>query len=172
IWPLPFIIAYLCFLKKWAGKCKDSVSLHQCEGILVANYPVALFSANFQPVSLHFQRGVARCEERRSARGEKMVLIKDQIQRERQLEPGELLKSLVDWATRQPEATWLVEAESGREMNYAQALSAVCAMRQVLGDAPRHIVLALPGGLANAVCWLSALSGGHHLHPLSPGATD
>src|SRR6185312_14667396 len=69
IWPLPFIIAYLCFLKKWAGKCKDSVSLHQCEGILVADYPVALFSANFQPVSLHFQRGVARCEERRSARG-------------------------------------------------------------------------------------------------------
>jgi acyl-CoA synthetase (AMP-forming)/AMP-acid ligase II len=45
-------------------------------------------------------------------------------------------------------------------------------MRQWLGDTPRCLVLALPGGIVNAVVWISALSGGHQLIPLSPNATD
>ena len=44
-------------------------------------------------------------------------------------------------------------------------------MRQLLGDTPRRLVLALPGGRANAVAWISALSGGHQLVPLSQDAT-
>jgi acyl-CoA synthetase (AMP-forming)/AMP-acid ligase II len=45
-------------------------------------------------------------------------------------------------------------------------------MRQLLGDTPRCLVLALPGGIANAVVWISALSGGHQLVPMSQDATS
>ncbi|HEU0000307.1 MAG TPA: AMP-binding protein, partial [Ktedonobacteraceae bacterium] len=65
----------------------------------------------------------------------------------------------------------MIEAESGRELTYAQSLAAVNAIRQTLGTTPRKIVLSLPGSLASAVLWLSALSGGHHLVPVSPDAT-
>lgn len=85
---------------------------------------------------------------------------------------GSLYRSLVAWAAIQPGATCIVEAETGREFTYARTLAAVNRMRQLLGNAPRCLVLALPGGIVNAVVWLSALSGGHQLVPLSPGATD
>jgi len=91
------------------------------------------------------------------------------------LEPlasGTLYRSLVAWAKRQPGATCLVEAETGREFTYARMLDAVNRMRHLLGDTPRCIVLALPGGIVNAVIWISALSGGHTLVPLSPDAPD
>ena len=91
------------------------------------------------------------------------------------LEPlasGTLYRSLVAWAKIQPGATYLVEAETGREFTYARTFVAVNRMRQLLGDTPRCIVLALPGGIVNAVIWISALSGGHTLIPLSPDATD
>jgi acyl-coenzyme A synthetase/AMP-(fatty) acid ligase len=65
-----------------------------------------------------------------------------------------------------------VEAETGRELTYAHTLASVNSVRQLLGDTPRRIVLALPGGVVNAVIWLSALSGGHMLVPLSPDAPD
>ncbi len=89
-----------------------------------------------------------------------------------QLIQGTLYTSLIKWAAEQPQATFLVEAETGRTLSYAQTLAAVNRMRQFLGDASHHIVLALPGGIINAVLWLSALSGGHHLIPVSPQATD
>lgn len=101
-----------------------------------------------------------------------MVLLKEQIQDGYQLEQGSLFRSLVHWATVRPDASFLVEAESGRSFTYVQVLAAVQSMRHLLGDAPRHLILALPGGPVNAICWLSALSGGHHLHPISPRATD
>jgi acyl-CoA synthetase (AMP-forming)/AMP-acid ligase II len=50
-------------------------------------------------------------------------------------------------------------------------LTAVNEMREMLGDTPRCLVLALPGGIANALVWISALSGGHQLVPLSQDAT-
>jgi len=65
-----------------------------------------------------------------------------------------------------------VEAETGRELTYAHTLASVNSVRQLLGDTPRRIVLALPGGIVNAVIWISALSGGHMLVPLSPDAPD
>jgi acyl-CoA synthetase (AMP-forming)/AMP-acid ligase II len=89
-----------------------------------------------------------------------------------QLIQGKLYASLIKWAAVQPQATFLVEAETGRTLSYAQTLAAVNRMRQFLGDTPHHIVLALPGGIINAILWLSALSGGHHLIPVSPQATD
>jgi acyl-CoA synthetase (AMP-forming)/AMP-acid ligase II len=85
---------------------------------------------------------------------------------------GSLYKALCQWARTQPEASFLIEAETGREITYTHALAAVNTMRHFLGDTPRCIALALPGGLVNSVIWLSALSGGHQLIPLSPDASD
>ena len=93
----------------------------------------------------------------------------------RRLEPrasGTFYRSLVAWAKIQPGTPYLVEAETGRELTYAHTLASVNSVRQLLGDTPRRIVLALPGGVVNAVIWLSALSGGHMLVPLSPDAPD
>ncbi len=74
------------------------------------------------------------------------------------------------WAAAQPEAPFIVEAETGRTLTYAQCLVAVQAMRRFLGDEPRCIILSLPGGIANAAIWLSALTGGHTLIPVAPDA--
>ncbi|HEY3992303.1 MAG TPA: AMP-binding protein [Ktedonobacteraceae bacterium] len=101
-----------------------------------------------------------------------MILIKDQLQYNSHIAHDQLFQRLVYWATTQPEASFLVEAETEREWSYKQTLLAVCVIRKLFGDKPRRIVLALPGGTINAVCWLSALSGGHDLIPLAPQATD
>ncbi len=85
---------------------------------------------------------------------------------------GSLYKALCQWARTQPEAAFIIEAETGREIAYAHALAAINTMRHFLGNAPHRIALALPSGLVNAVVWLSALSGGHQLIPLSPAASD
>lgn len=101
-----------------------------------------------------------------------MILTKDHLRSSGQTEQGLLFKSLTTWAEKQPDAPFICEAESGQEINYAQALIAVCALRYLFGESPSRIVLMLPGGIINALCWLSALSGGHHLIPLSPNATE
>src|SRR5438067_3920901 len=88
------------------------------------------------------------------------------------LASGSLYRSLVGWAKSQPGAAYIVEAETGRACTYARVLVSVNRMRQLLGDTPRCIMLALPGGIVNAVIWISALSGGHMLVPLSPDAPD
>ncbi|MFL5700832.1 MAG: AMP-binding protein [Ktedonobacteraceae bacterium] len=88
------------------------------------------------------------------------------------LASGSLSRSLVAWAKSQPDAAYIVEAETGRECTYARVLDSVNRMRQLLGDTPRCIMLALPGGIVNTVVWISALSGGHTLIPLSPDAPD
>lgn len=85
---------------------------------------------------------------------------------------GSLYRSLVGWAATQPDATYIVEAETGREFTYARTLAAVNKMRQEIGHTPRRLIMALPGGIVNAVIWISALSGGHRLIPLSPDASD
>ncbi len=101
-----------------------------------------------------------------------MLEIKEKRKSTYQAADGSLYKALCQWARTQPEAPFLIEAETGREIPYAHALAAVNTMRHFLGNAPRCIALALPGGLVNAVIWLSALSGGHQLIPLSPQASD
>ncbi len=85
------------------------------------------------------------------------------------MNPGCLLhERLLAWATTQPEAPFIIEAETGSALTYGQSLTAVQSLRRVLGAEPRCILLALPGGLANAIVWLSALTGGHTLIPVAP----
>lgn len=100
-----------------------------------------------------------------------MLTLREDVKGIDQLADGSLYRSLVRWAAIQPDATFLVEAETGQELTYAHTLAAVNSMRQLLGDTPHCIMLALPGGIVNAVAWISTLSGGHQLVPLSPGAT-
>ena len=81
-----------------------------------------------------------------------------------------LYEKLLHWASVEPETPFIIEAETGRNLTYSQCLAAVQTMQQVLGSEPRCIILALPGGIANAVVWLSALTGGHTLIPVAPDA--
>jgi len=83
-----------------------------------------------------------------------------------------LYDQLVHWATIAPEQICLVEAETGRSLTYRHCLSAVQKMRHVLGAQPRNLMLTLSGGMADAVLWLSALTGGHMLVPLAPEAAE
>ncbi len=101
-----------------------------------------------------------------------MLIFREDLEGIRGLTSGSLYRSLVEWAGIRPDTPFVVEAETGRELSYAHALAAVNNMRQMLGDTPRCVMLALPGGIASAVIWLSALSGGHLLVPVSPDATD
>jgi acyl-CoA synthetase (AMP-forming)/AMP-acid ligase II len=83
-----------------------------------------------------------------------------------------LAQQLIGWATIQPDMPFLIEAETGRALTYRQSLAAVQAMRNTLGETPKHLFLALPNGLENAIIWLAALTGGHALIPLSPTAPE
>src|SRR5712691_2329607 len=83
-----------------------------------------------------------------------------------------LHNQLIHWATIAPEQICLVEAETGRSMTYRHCLSAVQKMRHFLGAEGRNLTLTLSGGMADAVLWLSALTGGHMLVPLAPDAAD
>ena len=102
----------------------------------------------------------------------KMITLKEDVISLQPLASGFLYRSLVKWASMQPGATFIIEAETGRTLTYFQTLTAVNELREALGNTPRCIVLALPGGIASAVIWISALSGGHLLVPLSQDATD
>jgi acyl-CoA synthetase (AMP-forming)/AMP-acid ligase II len=87
------------------------------------------------------------------------------------MNPGCLLhERLLVWATTQPDAPFIVEAETGSALAYRQSFAAVQTLRRVLGEEPRRVLLALPGGTANAIIWLSALTGGHTLIPVAPDA--
>jgi acyl-CoA synthetase (AMP-forming)/AMP-acid ligase II len=83
---------------------------------------------------------------------------------------GLLYEHLRSWATIRPGAPFLIEAETGVTLTYERSFAACQAMRQTIGAAPRSILLGLPGGIANAVVWLSALTGGHTLIPIAPDA--
>src|SRR5260221_13256198 len=74
-------------------------------------------------------------------------------------------------ASVQPDAAFIVEAETGRTVTYAQTLAAVHRLRRALGDAPACVLLALPGGVEHGLGWLSALTGGHTLRPFVPPPT-
>jgi acyl-CoA synthetase (AMP-forming)/AMP-acid ligase II len=84
----------------------------------------------------------------------------------------DLHNQLVHWATIAPEHSSIVEAETGGSITYSHCLSAVQKMRQFLGVRPRNLMLTLSGGIADAVLWLTALTGGHMLIPLAPDAAE
>src|SRR6266700_7876676 len=85
---------------------------------------------------------------------------------------SDLHNQLIHWAIVAPQQTCILEAETGQSMTYRQCLSAVQKMRQLLGIQPRNLMLTLSGGIADAVLWLSALTGGHMLVPLAPDAQE
>ena len=101
-----------------------------------------------------------------------MLNIREDIKSIQHIAHGSLYRSLVEWATRRPDEIYLIEAETGRTLTYAQTLAAVDAIRLFLGEYPRRIAITLPGGIVSAIMWISALSGGHRLIPLSPNATE
>src|SRR5438270_7430635 len=101
-----------------------------------------------------------------------MILGKGKQEMRGQASMYNLHNQLVHWATIAPEQICIVEAETGRSMTYSQLLSAVQHMRQFLGVRPRNLILTLPGGIADTVLWLSALTGGHMLVPLAPVAQE
>jgi acyl-CoA synthetase (AMP-forming)/AMP-acid ligase II len=82
-----------------------------------------------------------------------------------------LYDALVHWAEDAPERACIVEAETGRTINYQQCLLAVRMLQQHFGEQPQNVFLTLPGGVINAVAWLATLTGGHTLVPLSPKAS-
>jgi acyl-CoA synthetase (AMP-forming)/AMP-acid ligase II len=82
-----------------------------------------------------------------------------------------LYDHLAYWASIRPEAPYVIEAETGRALTYRQCLTAVQTMHRWLDVRPTNLYLALPGGIANAVIWLSALTGGHTVVPLAPEAS-
>ncbi len=82
--------------------------------------------------------------------------------------PATLHAALAQWEVLRPQADFLVELETGRVVSYADFARAVRALRRALGDEPRTIALALPGGLAAALVWIAALTGGHRLLPIAP----
>src|SRR2546423_15458891 len=84
----------------------------------------------------------------------------------------DLHNQLIHWANIAPEHISIVEAETGQSMTYRHCLSAVQKMRQLLGIQPRNLMLTLSGGIADAVLWLAALTGGHMLVPLAPDAQE
>src|SRR5947199_2170934 len=84
----------------------------------------------------------------------------------------DLHNQLVHWATIASGQICIVEAETGRSMTYSHCFSAVQNMRQFLGAQPRNLIVTLSGGIADAVLWLSALTGGHMLVPLAPDAAE
>lgn len=101
------------------------------------------------------------------------------LQRERQFILGKeermntehiLYEKLLFWGGRQPETPFVIEAATGKTLTYGQSIAAALALRRFLGTEPRCVFLALPGGIANALVWLSALIGGHTLVPLAPDA--
>ncbi len=82
------------------------------------------------------------------------------------------LQTIVDqWVAHNPQQPCIIEAETERTLTYAQFLLAVFAMRRQIGALPDHIAMALSGGIINSIVWISALTGGHTLIPLSPDAT-
>ncbi|HTI13483.1 MAG TPA: AMP-binding protein [Dictyobacter sp.] len=101
-----------------------------------------------------------------------MIDVEEEIVALEKLPYGSLYLCLVKWAQKQPDAPYIVEAETGRTFSYAQTLHAVNALREALGSTPRSLLLALPSGITNAVIWLAALSGGHQLIPTSMDATN
>jgi acyl-CoA synthetase (AMP-forming)/AMP-acid ligase II len=73
-------------------------------------------------------------------------------------------------AQRTPDGIFLIEAVSGRTLTNARTFRATRAVHRLLGARSRHILLVAPNGLCSAIVWLSALTGGHTLAPLSPDA--
>ncbi len=66
----------------------------------------------------------------------------------------------------------VIETATGNSINYFDFSCGVRAVRKLLGNSPKTLVVTLPGGITDSVIWISALTGGHLLIPVSPRITD
>lgn len=83
-----------------------------------------------------------------------------------------LQTQLLTWAKQKDNDAVVVEAITGNSITYRDFAYAVSAMREFLGEKPLAVVIAIPGSIADAVLWLSCLTGGHLLIPVSPHITS
>lgn len=81
-----------------------------------------------------------------------------------------LYDSMAQHAAERPDAPFIIQAETGETLTYADTYAAVCTLSRALGTAPRRVALCLPNGVANAAVWLAALIGGHTLIPIAADA--
>lgn len=82
---------------------------------------------------------------------------------------------LAKWAQVRPDAPFVMNVETGNALTYSEFFHATEALRFALNrldSAPLRIALMAPGGVASAVVWIAALTGGHTLLPLSPAAPE
>ena len=66
----------------------------------------------------------------------------------------------------------IIEAHTGNEISYSKLLDAMSRVEQLFESAPQKILLALPGGIIDSVVWLTALTFGYQLIPVSPSLTE
>lgn len=83
-----------------------------------------------------------------------------------------LQKQLTTFAKIYQEKPAIIETATDDQISYGELTSAVAGMRQFLGERPQRIMVALPGGIVDAVIWLSILTGGHTMLPVSPTLTE
>lgn len=69
-----------------------------------------------------------------------------------------------------PQALFVREAHTGRSLTYGTAWAGVSRLRAFFGPEPRTILMALPGGVAASLLWITALTSGHRLVPCPPDA--
>jgi len=85
---------------------------------------------------------------------------------------SEILQSkIADWAKIKGKKPAIVETHTNHLINYETLANAVFCIKNVLGNQPKILLLALPGGINDALIWLAALTGGHLMIPVSPNLT-
>src|SRR6185437_7534925 len=86
---------------------------------------------------------------------------------------SEILQSKIShWAKTQGEKVAIIEADSGRSLTYQELFSATQALKKYLRENPKTILVALPGSITDAIIWLTCLTSGHLMIPVSPQSTD
>lgn len=78
--------------------------------------------------------------------------------------------ALTTWMRATPDTLFIREAQSGNSLTYRAAWEGVQRLRAAFGSRPLTILLAVPGGVAASLLWLTALTSGHRLVPCSPDA--
>lgn len=78
--------------------------------------------------------------------------------------------TLTNWMRTNPEAVFVREAHTGRTLTYGACWYGVQRLRAYFGERPQTILMAIPGGIAASLLWLTALTSGHLLVPCPPDA--
>lgn len=86
---------------------------------------------------------------------------------------GELLQSkLSHWASNKGKEVAITETSTESTITFENLRYAVTALHSYLGDDSLKILVSLPGSIIDSVLWLSILTGGHLIIPVSPVLTD